>query len=436
MACRRDSRIRDVLTSVIAPRRVRALARLVGAVRRKRKVDIVALVYAVVLGFASGDRRTLAGLRRAYERVTGTCLVASAFYDRFTVGLTRLMKRLVHDALDDMARTPPRLRHAFAAFTKVLAVDGTVIRLHEALRAQFPSVWPHHMPASAKLHVVMNVVGRGPSTVRITHGSRQDSQLLRVGRWVRGSLLLFDLGYFSSLLFTQIGRHGGFFLTRMRTRGNPRIVACTRPEHRRWVGRSLQQILPRLQRETLDVDAEIRATPRWRRGDRRLLVTRVRVVGVWNDIEQRHHLYVTNVARDQLAPEQVAAVYAARWEVELLFREIKTHYRIDDVRSRRRQVTECLLYASILALLLSRRLHRLLAPRPTGFPQLHPFDRWAVLFNHIAGELLDLAVGPLAHRQVIALRLRRLLIHEAPDPNRNRLLLPARAQLGQIARAA
>ena len=42
-------------------------------------VDVVALVYSLVLGFASGDRRTLAGLRRAYERATGTSLVASAF---------------------------------------------------------------------------------------------------------------------------------------------------------------------------------------------------------------------------------------------------------------------------------------------------------------------------------------------------------------------
>jgi IS4 transposase len=346
------------------------------------------------------------------------------------------MKRLVQDALEHMARTRPRLHHAFAAFTKVLVVDGTVIRLHEALRTQFPSVWPNHMPASAKLHVVMNVVGRGPSSVRVTHGSRHDSQLLRIGRWVRGNLLLFDLGYFSSLLFTNIERHGGFFLTRMRTHGNPRIVACARPEHSRWVGHTLQQVLPKCQRDTIDVDAEIRAQPRRRHGDRRTHVARVRVIGVWNNVEQRHHLYVTNVAREQLAPEQVAAVYAARWEIELLFREIKTHYRIDDVRSCRRQFTECLLYASILALLVSRRLHHALTPHLTRLAHPHPLDRWAVLFNLVARELLQLAVGPVRYRHLIARRLQRLLLHEAPDPNRSRLLLPVRAQLGQMALAA
>ena len=116
----------------------------------------------------------------------------------------------------------------------------------------------------------------------------------------------------------------------------------------------------------------------------------------------------------------------------LLFRELKTQYRIDDLRSRSRHVTECLLYASLLTLAVSRRLHKLLAPNPSRLPQRHPFDRWAVLFTAISRDLLDLIVGPISQRAFIAVRLRRFLLHEARDPNRRRLLLPVRAQLGQF----
>jgi len=123
---------------------------------------------------------------------------------------------------------------------------------------------------------------------------------------------------------------------------------------------------------------------------------------------------------------------AARWEIELLFRELKTQYRIDDLRSRSRHVTECLLYASLLTLAVSRRLHRLLAPNPNRLPQRHPFDRWAVLFSALSRDLLDLTVGPISQRAFIAGRLRRFLLHDAPAPNRRRLLLPVRAQLGQF----
>jgi IS4 transposase len=435
MAHKRDSQIRRSLTSLISPRRIRQLAHELGVVRRRRKIDVVALVYALVLGFSSDNRRTLAALRRAYERATGTCLVASAFYDRFNVALARLMKRLLQQALEGVAARTPRLHRTFRTFQQVLVADGTVIRLHQALAAAFPSVWPNHMPASAKLHVVINVVGRGPSTVRIARGSRQDVRLLRIGGWVRGKLLLFDLGYFKGLLFQQIARNGGFFLTRLKAHCNPVVRASAHAAHRCFVGQPLQSMLPRLGCETLDVDVDLHFLAQ-RHPPRGHGHTPVRVVGVWNAAERRHHLYVTNVPRDRLAAKHISGVYAARWEVELFFRELKTRYHIDDVRSCRRHVTECLLYASLLTLVVSRRLYDLLAPSTTGPSQRHPIDRWAVLFSAIADQLLHLIVGPRAHRALLAYRLRRLILHEARDPNRRRLLLPVRAQLGQLRLAA
>jgi len=74
MPRRRECSFRDALTSLIAPRRIRFLAELLGAVKRVRKIDVVALVYSLVLGFAAGNRRTLASLRRGYERATETTL--------------------------------------------------------------------------------------------------------------------------------------------------------------------------------------------------------------------------------------------------------------------------------------------------------------------------------------------------------------------------
>ena len=153
---------------------------------------------------------------------------------------------------------------------------------------------------------------------------------------------------------------------------------------------------------------------------------------MWNPAALRYHLYLINVPREWLGLEHIPAVYAVRWEIELLFRELKTQYRIDDQRSRSRHVTKCLLYASLITLAVSRRLHRLLAPNPERLPQRHPLDRWAVLFTTISRDLLELVVGPTSQRSFIAVRLRRFLLHEAPDPNRRRLLLPVRAQLGQF----
>lgn len=101
------------------PQRIQALACELGVVRRQRKVDIVALVYRLALGFSASNRRSLAGLRRALgsER-RGTTLAPSAFYDRFADQLAQLLDRLaavarrlkqvlLHEAVDpNLSRVP------------------------------------------------------------------------------------------------------------------------------------------------------------------------------------------------------------------------------------------------------------------------------------------------------------------------------------------
>jgi hypothetical protein len=69
MARGRSSDIRRELRKVIPESVVNEWARETGAVQRQRHVRIYDLVWVLVLGFAGGRKRTLAGLRRRYERV-------------------------------------------------------------------------------------------------------------------------------------------------------------------------------------------------------------------------------------------------------------------------------------------------------------------------------------------------------------------------------
>ena len=78
---------RQTLTTLLPKAEIERLAHESGAVRRRRKVDASAMLWTVLLGFGTGRERTLAGLRRTYERVTGKSLVPSSFYDRFSTEL-------------------------------------------------------------------------------------------------------------------------------------------------------------------------------------------------------------------------------------------------------------------------------------------------------------------------------------------------------------
>jgi IS4 transposase len=190
------------------------------------------------------------------------------------------------------------------------------------------------------------------TSVKIPSGREADGPRLRAGKWVRGKLLLFDLGYYRFKLFQCIDREGGFFISRLKDGANPVITALHQRLRGRkvpLVGEKLQDVLGRLKRRVLDVEVEFDYRKRSYGGKRSGASYRCRLVGVWNDETRKYHLYVTNIRTDRLSAEDIARTYTARWLVELAFRELKGQYRIDQMPSAKRAVVETLGL---------RRLHR------------------------------------------------------------------------------
>ena len=142
MAHRQSSGVREVLTTFLPKRVLTRLATEAGVGQRRRKVRPDALFWTLVLGFGAGRERTLAGLRRAFERATRTTLVPSAFYDRFTPQLARFLRTVAVHLLGRVAEPARALRGSLAAFRDVVAADATVIRLHDLLEHAFKGVAP------------------------------------------------------------------------------------------------------------------------------------------------------------------------------------------------------------------------------------------------------------------------------------------------------
>jgi IS4 transposase len=408
------------------------LAREEGVIQRQRQVGAVALFWVLVLTLGGGRQRTLADLRRAYEKSTGTRLAASSFYDRFTPALAGFLKVLMGTALSKIGELAQASRRLLEPFREVLCVDSTVVRLHEALAQCFPACRTNHTQAAVKLHTVLNVRGQGPQSVKLTPERVHDGPVLRAGEWVRGRLLLFDLGYCRYALFAAIVRCGGFFLTRLKDNANPLIVA----EHRRYrgraiptVGRGLREIKSQLKRAVFDAEAEIRFRRRPYRGRQRAATLRVRVVGLWDDRNRVYHWYLTNLPPQQLPAEEVGKLYAARWAIELLFRELKGSYDLESLPSRKSHIVEALLYASILTLLVSHSLLRAVRNWAAIVNRRTPFERWGRLFVSAAPDLLAIILDTATMAHSRERSLLPFLAKEAVDPNVHRPLLLDRAGL-------
>ncbi|HEX7479701.1 MAG TPA: IS4 family transposase [Polyangiales bacterium] len=234
--------IRRTLRKLLLPELVHEVARDTGACVRLRKVDPFALVWTLMLGSLSGRVRWLSELRRVLERVAGITLEESSFYDRFTPALSKMLSALLQCVLEQSWGVGRATRGRLAELSSIMATDSTVIRLHHLLCNAFPGTRTNQGGAALKAHVVFAVTGVGKQTVKLTAERSSDRRAFQLGPWVRGKLLLVDLGYFDYRLLARIDELGGYFIIRAKKSIDPVIVDRLR-QHR---GRAVPVIGERL----------------------------------------------------------------------------------------------------------------------------------------------------------------------------------------------
>jgi len=109
------------------------------------------------------------------------------------------------------------------------------------------------------------------------------------------------------------------------------------------VGEQIQGVVGDLHRQYIDVEIEAEFKRGQYEGTCSLDTKRFRVVGVRDEDADNYHLYITNLPRDEFLPADLATLYRCRWEVETLFRELKTQYELDEFDTSNPDVVNILL---------------------------------------------------------------------------------------------
>lgn len=381
--------ILEDLNAMYSPRWLRGAARQTGLVLRERVVDPVAMFWVLILGFGTHFQRELEMLRRSYEEETGDRLAYASWYERFTPELVAFFKACFERGLEHLAQAPGRmLKERLARFKDLLIVDSTIVRLHKALAKKWPAVRARGVAAGLKVHLVISAVAAGPQRVLLSGERSHDSHYLRLGRWVRDRVLLLDLGYYKFQAFARIQEYGGFFVSRLKSNANPtvtKLIRTVRGNSIDVVGQKIGDILPRLRREVLDVLVEVSFRRRTYGGSRSGDSAIFRLVAVWDAESREYHAYLTNILDDVLPAEDVAALYSARWDVELVFKELKSRYGLDKIPSKNPQVIEALLWIALITLVISRRVYLTMrSSQPEANWIRFTSLRWAKIFSERA----------------------------------------------------
>jgi IS4 transposase len=371
-------------------------ARETGLVDRLRDFNPVLCFWILVLHVGARTRIILEGLRRDYNRYATDALAHSSFFDRFTPELVKFLHVCVLHALEELGRMGGRtLSDRLKRFKDILIQDSTIVRVHAKLAKIWPAVRARKVAAGVKLATLVSVIADGPQRVQLFGERASEISTLRIGPWVRERILLMDLGFFKYQIFARIRENGGYFVSRLKENADPvvtRLVRTVRGASIDLVGENLRDVLPRLKRKVLDVEVEVafrrRAYGGSTRGDTQVL----RVVAVWDPEHGEYHVYVTNLSADWFTAEDITSLYRCRWEVELLFREMKDKFQLDQLATTRKETVEALLWIGVLHLTIHRIVFvTMLQLRPDRAAH-YSHERSAATFVEAGAHLLLLGI--------------------------------------------
>lgn len=375
------------LTDAFPSEWLRETARTTGLIKRERKIDPVKLFWAFVFTIGVSIQRTLATLKRNYLFTSKGTLSDSSWYERFSPELATFIKECVLHGIEHLAASAHRdVSDRLKIFKDVMIQDSTVIRLHEKLAKTWPATRTRKIAAGVKVSLLVSAFSNSAKSVTI-HGERvSEIKTLRIGPWVKDRILLIDLGFYKHQVFTRIKENGGYFISRLKDTADPMILSpdATCPGNSIKVqGKQLRDILPKLRRQVLDVEIEIKLKRRRYAGKQSMDTDRFRLVAVYNTEERRYHLYITNITPDKLTSEEVARLYSARWEIELIFKELKSRYALDKIATTKTHIVEAIIWTAILTLLVSRIVYTII--RHFGEAEGKPVIRftqlrWSTIF--------------------------------------------------------
>jgi len=264
------------------------------------------LLYAQIKGHDS-LRDIVEGLQSHSEKLfhIGLKRVArSTLSDANSIRDYRIYEGVFYDLLRRCQSLTPD--HPFRFKNPLFSLDSSIIELSLSV---FPWADFNKTKGALKLHCLLDHCGNIPSFVTVTHGHKGDITLAKEADLplMPDSILTMDRGYIDFSFLYSLHQKGVFFIVRTKTNMVYKITG----QHETPRVRGL---INDFRIRTAGVDST------YTYPDELRLVR-------WHDEETgKDFEFLTN--NFKLAASTIAAIYKARWQIELFFKWIKQHLKI------------------------------------------------------------------------------------------------------------
>lgn len=286
-----------------------------------KPLDFILSLIAALAG--DGNNTTLADLHRKFNELTGCNISYRAWaYQAKKDGLPQLVLWMWTRCLQTFSSKVLAFdeRSPFAKFEHLYIYDGSSQAVYKALEDSFPGRFSKVSSAAVELHTAMDLLNDSVVRVQLTEDTRSERACLpKLTNSMALTLGLYDAGYFDVEYFTRLDDRAGCFICKAPQSINPRIISVVREDGKafnRYAGLSLKDVLSSFPKDQcMDLTVE---WPRYKGWTFRLVVR-------WNGKKQKWVFIVTNLNREVFSLCDVLQAYRLRWQIELLFKELKSY---------------------------------------------------------------------------------------------------------------
>jgi len=212
-----------------------------------------------------------------------------------------------------------------------------------------------------KVHTVMNVDEQVPKMVWFTDASTHDHVLLEKLQPKSDTIYVFDKGYNDYKMFEKFTSHKTGFVTRIKD--NAVFVEIEKQEITEEIHSGVK--------EDMLIELNVKHPGK---GDSKLVL---RKITFYDRVLKREFEFLTNLF--DMRPDLVAAIYKLRWQIELLFKQLKQNfplkYFLGDNENAIKIQIYCALIVNLLATVVQKTLQRKWAfSNLVSFCKIHLFN--------------------------------------------------------------
>jgi hypothetical protein len=241
-----------------------------------------------------------------------------------------LYEKLFYDLLAQCQALSPRKKFRFK--NRLLSLDSTTVELCASM---FDWARWRQTKGAVKLHLLLDHEGYLPVFGCVTDGKVGDVKVAQRLDFPKGSIVALDRGYLDYRLFTRWTREGVYFVSRLKKNADIQIV----------------EDYPVPKGSTVLKDQKVRLqTFVAGRPD----LEDLRMVTVWLEDKQEELVLLTN--HFKLAASTIAAIYKARWQIELFFKLLKQQLKIKTFVGTSANAVRIQIWTALIAVLLIRYL--------------------------------------------------------------------------------